>query len=224
MIKVIVADDHHIVRTSIARTLDDQEGFKVIGEAASGEQAISQARSKRPDIVLMDFRMPGIGGLEATRKIFRGMSNINVVILTAYLEESFAQRLLDAGASGLISKGSEMAEMIRAIRSIHAGQRYLSPEIAQRMALAKFDARGNPFEQLSSREMQIAMMVINCHRVSYISESLFLSPKTVNTYRYRIFEKLGVQSDVELTHLGLRHGLIDDFAAPSMMSDTTLAG
>lgn len=216
MIKVIVADDHNIVRTSIARTLNQQEGFKVIGEAASGEQAISQARGTRPDIVLMDIRMPGIGGLEATRKISRGMSDIKVVILTAYLEEIFAQRLLDAGASGFISKGSEMAEMIQAMRTIHDGKRYVSPEIAQRMVLAKLDVHENPFEQLSSREMQVALMVVNCQRVSDISESLFLSPKTVNTYRYRIFEKLSVQSDVELTHLGLRYGLVNDFAAPSL--------
>ncbi|SHF16088.1 two component transcriptional regulator, LuxR family [Modicisalibacter ilicicola DSM 19980] len=211
MIKVIVADDHHLVRTSIARLLSDEEGIRVVGEASSGEEAISLARSQRPDIVLMDIRMPGMGGLEATRKIARGMSDIKVVILTAYLEETFAQRLLDAGASGFISKGTEMSEVVQAIRAIQHGQRYISPEIAQRLVLAKMDAQDNPFDQLSSRELQVAMMIINCHRVTDISDRLFLSPKTVNTYRYRIFEKLGVQTDVELTHLGLRHGLVDGY-------------
>ncbi|MEC9482315.1 MAG: UvrY/SirA/GacA family response regulator transcription factor [Halomonas sp.] len=211
MIKVLVADDHHLVRTSIARMLNEEEGLQVIGEAADGEEAISRARALRPDIVLMDIRMPGIGGLEATRKIARGMSDIKVVVLTAYLEETFAQRLLDAGASGFISKGTEMDEMVRAIRAIHVGQRYISPEIAQRLVLAKLDAQDNPFDQLSSRELQVAMMIVNCHKVSDISDRLFLSPKTVNTYRYRIFEKLGVQSDVELTHLGLRYGLVDGY-------------
>ncbi|SFH48058.1 UvrY/SirA/GacA family response regulator transcription factor [Modicisalibacter xianhensis] len=212
MIKVLVADDHHLVRTSIARMLNEEEGLQVIGEAADGEEAISQSRALRPDIVLMDIRMPGIGGLEATRKIVRGMSDIKVVVLTAYLEETFAQRLLDAGASGFISKGSELEEMVRAIRTIHIGQRYISPEIAQRLVLAKLDAQDNPFDQLSSRELQVAMMIVNCHKVSDISDRLFLSPKTVNTYRYRIFEKLGVQSDVELTHLGLRYGLVDGYS------------
>ena len=212
MIKVLVADDHHLVRTSIARMLNEEEGLQVIGEAADGEEAISQSRALHPDIVLMDIRMPGIGGLEATRKIVRGMPDIKVVVLTAYLEETFAQRLLDAGASGFISKGSELEEMVRAIRTIHVGQRYISPEIAQRLVLAKLDAQDNPFDQLSSRELQVAMMIVNCHKVSDISDRLFLSPKTVNTYRYRIFEKLGVQSDVELTHLGLRYGLVDGYS------------
>ncbi|MGC3872848.1 UvrY/SirA/GacA family response regulator transcription factor [Halomonas sp. GXIMD04776] len=212
MIKVIVADDHHLVRTSIARMLSDEEGIKVVGEAATGEEAITLARTLRPDIVLMDIRMPGIGGLEATRKIARGMSDIKVVILTAYLEETFAQRLLEAGANGFISKGTEMDEVVRAIRAIQLGQRYISPEIAQRLVLAKMDTQDNPFDQLSSRELQVAMMIINCHKVNDISDRLFLSPKTVNTYRYRIFEKLGVQTDVELTHLGLRHGLVDGFS------------
>lgn len=214
MIRVLVADDHHLVRTSIARMLDAEDGLQVVGEAADGEDAISQARSIRPDLVLMDIRMPGIGGLEATRKIARGMSDIKVIVLTAYLEDTFAQRLLDAGASGFISKGTELEEMVRAIHCVHAGQRYISPDIAQRLVLSKLENQENPFDQLSSRELQVAMMIVNCHKVSDISDSLFLSPKTVNTYRYRIFEKLGVQSDVELTHLGLRFGLIDDYQAP----------
>lgn len=212
MIKVIVADDHHLVRTSIARMLSEEDGIQVIGEAATGEEALSLARNLRPDIVLMDIRMPGIGGLEATRKIARGMSDIKVVILTAYLEETFAQRLLEAGASGFISKGTEMDEVVRAIRAIQHGQRYISPEIAQRLVLAKMDTQDDPFDQLSSREMQVAMMIVNCHKVNDISDRLFLSPKTVNTYRYRIFDKLGVQTDVELTHLGLRHGLVEGFS------------
>ncbi len=156
MIKVIVADDHHLVRTSIARMLSEEDGIQVVGEAATGEEALSLARTLRPDIVLMDIRMPGIGGLEATRKIARGMSDIKVVILTAYLEETFAQRLLEAGASGFISKGTEMNEVVRAIRAIQLGQRYISPEIAQRLVLAKMDTQDNPFDQLSSREMQVA--------------------------------------------------------------------
>jgi len=215
LIRVLVADDHHMVRTSIARMLDAEEGLRVVGEAADGEAAISQCRKVRPDIVLMDIRMPGIGGLEATRKITRGMSDIKVLVLTAYLEDTFAQRLLDAGASGFISKGSELDEMVHAIRQVHAGQRFISSEIAQRLVLSKLESHDNPFNQLSSRELQVAMMIVNCHKVSEISDSLFLSPKTVNTYRYRIFEKLGVQSDVELTHLGLRFGLVDGYESPA---------
>ncbi|EPC03394.1 response regulator [Litchfieldella anticariensis FP35 = DSM 16096] len=211
MIKVLVADDHHLVRTSIARMLDAEEGFAVVGEAADGEEAIALARRHRPDIVLMDIRMPGVSGLEATRKITKGMSDIKVVVLTAFLEENFAERLLNAGASGFISKGTELGDMVAALRAVFSGQRYISPEIAQRVVLAKVDAQDNPFDTLSHRELQVAMMIVNCQTVSDISDRLFLSPKTVNTYRYRIFEKLGVHSDVELTHLGLRHGLVDGY-------------
>ncbi|QJQ94264.1 MULTISPECIES: UvrY/SirA/GacA family response regulator transcription factor [Halomonadaceae] len=211
MIKVLVADDHHLVRTSIARLLDSEEGITVIGEAVSGEEAVSKARLLRPDIVLMDIRMPGIGGLEATRKIAKGMADIKVLVLTAFLEETFAQRLLDAGASGFITKGAELSDMVLAIRNIFAGQRYISPEIAQRLALTRMDAQENPFDALSHRELQVTIMIVNCQKVSEISDRLFLSPKTVNTYRYRIFEKLGVHSDVELTHLGLRYGLVEGY-------------
>ncbi|GGY07093.1 DNA-binding response regulator [Litchfieldella qijiaojingensis] len=211
MIKVLIADDHHLVRTSIARMLDAEDGFSVVGEAADGEEAIAMARKHRPDIVLMDIRMPGVSGLEATRKITRGMADIKVVVLTAFLEENFAERLLNAGASGFISKGTELGVMVSALRAVFDGQRYISPEIAQRVVLAKVDSQENPFNVLSHRELQVALMIVNCLTVSEISDHLFLSTKTINTYRYRIFEKLGVHSDVELTHLGLRHGLVDGY-------------
>lgn len=213
MIRVLVADDHHLVRTSIAHLLNAEAGIRVVGEAADGEAAVNEARRLQPDVVLMDIRMPGIGGLEATRKITRAMENVRVLVLTAFLEDTFAQRLLDAGAYGFISKGSQHEEMVAAIHSVFAGQRYISPEIAQRLVLARIDAQDNPFDELSQRELQVAIMIVNCQRVADISDRLFLSPKTVNTYRYRIFEKLGVNSDVELTHIGLRYGLVDGFVS-----------
>ncbi|TFH88224.1 two-component system response regulator UvrY [Billgrantia azerbaijanica] len=211
MIKVLIVDDHHLVRTSLARLLDGENDLEVVGEAASGEDAIALTRSLKPDVVLMDLRMPGIGGLEATRKIVRGDPDVRVLALTGFMEDSFAQRLLEAGAGGFISKETQVADMVDAVRSVFAGRRYISPDIAQRLVLSRFDPDENPFDQLSHRELQVAMMIVNCQRVSEISDRLFLSPKTVNTYRYRIFEKLGVETDVELTHLGLRYGLVAGF-------------
>ncbi|SDJ36806.1 UvrY/SirA/GacA family response regulator transcription factor [Billgrantia gudaonensis] len=211
MIKVLIVDDHHLVRTSLARLLDGEDGLQVIGEAANGEEAISLSRSLKPDVVLMDLRMPGIGGLEATRKIVRSDPDIRVLALTGFMEDSFAQRLLEAGAGGFISKETQVADMVDAVRSVFAGRRYISADIAQRLVLSRFDPDENPFDQLSHRELQVAMMIVNCQRVAEISDRLFLSPKTVNTYRYRIFEKLGVETDVELTHLGLRYGLVAGF-------------
>ncbi|MFC2992070.1 MULTISPECIES: UvrY/SirA/GacA family response regulator transcription factor [Halomonas] len=213
MIRVLIADDHHLVRTSIAHLLNAEEDLSVVGEASDGETAIAESRRLSPDVVLMDIRMPGIGGLEATRKIHRTQPDTRVLVLTAWLEEAFAQRLLDAGAFGFLSKGCQQDEMVSAIRGVFHGQRYISPEVAQRLVLSRIDASENPFDQLSQREMQVAMMIVNCQKVADISDRLFLSPKTVNTYRYRIFDKLGVQTDVELTHLGLRHGLVEGFAS-----------
>lgn len=158
----------------------------------------------------MDVHMPGIGGLEATRKITKSWQDTKVIAVTACDDNPFAQRLLQAGASGYITKGADADEMIMAIIKVQHGQKYISTEIAQRMALRPFqETSQNPFDELSEREMQIALMIVNCQRPATIGEKLFLSPKTVNSYRYRIFEKLGIDGDVELTRLAIRHGLID---------------
>lgn len=210
-IQVLVADDHELVRTGITRMLDDVDGINVVGQATSGEEALQLCRNLSPDVVLMDIKMPGIGGLEATRKISRQAPETKVVVVTACEEDPFPSRLLKAGALGFVSKGADLEEMVHAIRSVVRGQRYLSPQVAQQLALKSFDpAESNsPFEILSERELQICIMVINCHKVQDISEKLHLSPKTVNSYRYRIFEKLGVGGDVELTRLAMRHGMLD---------------
>ncbi|MFG6668060.1 UvrY/SirA/GacA family response regulator transcription factor [Halomonas sp. HNIBRBA4712] len=213
MINVLIADDHHLVRTSIAHFLGEEHDITIVGEATDGENAVALCRQHKPNLVLMDIRMPGIGGLEATRRICRSMKSVHVLILTAYMEDSILRRLLDAGASGFLSKSADAYEMIEAIRQVADGRRYVSQEIAQRLALAHFTEEENPFSQLSARELQIALMIVNCQRVQDISDRLHLSPKTVNTYRYRLFDKLAVASDVELTHLALRYGLVDGFDA-----------
>ena len=208
MISVLIADDHHLVRTSIAHLLNEECDIKIVGEVDDGENAVTQCRHLKPDIVLMDIRMPGIGGLEATRRIHR-----KVLILTAHMEDSVLRRMLEAGASGFLSKGADAIEMTDAIRQVFHGRRYVSQEIAQRLALSHFTNEDNPFSHLSHRELQIALMIVNCQRVQDISDRLHLSPKTVNTYRYRLFDKLQIATDVELTHLALRHGLVEGFDA-----------
>lgn len=209
MIKILVVDDHDLVRMGITRMLADISGLKVVGEAASGEEALRQARELSPQVVLMDIKMPGIGGLEATRKLLRQDPDIRVLAVTVCDEEPFPSRLLKAGAAGYLTKGAALDEMVRAIRAVASGQRYISPEIAQQLAFKNLDEEKNsPFEALSEREMQITMMIIGCQKVQEISDRLFLSPKTVNSYRYRIFEKLAIDSDVELTLLAVRHGLL----------------
>ena len=184
--------------------------MKVIGEASSGEEAVKIAREKRPNVVLMDVRMPGIGGLEATRKLLRGDPDVKVIALTVCDEEPFPSKLLQAGAAGYLTKGSDLEEMVQAIHSVHHGKRYISPEVAQQLALKHLsDDKASPFDALSERELQVMLMITSGQKVQDISDKLCLSPKTVNSYRYRLFEKLNVNSDVELTHLAIRHGILD---------------
>ncbi len=210
MIKVLLVDDHELVRTGIRRILEDAKGVKVIGEAQTGEEAVTFCRAEAPDLVLMDMNMPGIGGLEATRKILRNNPDIKVLVLTVVTEEPIPQKVMQVGAAGYLTKGAQPDEMIRAIKSVKTGQRYLAPEIAQKMALSQFNGTdNNPFAQLSDRELQIMMMITRGVKVQDISEQLNLSPKTVNSYRYRLFDKLQISNDVELTHLAIRHGMLD---------------
>jgi len=208
---VLVVDDHDLVRTGISRMLADISGLQVIGQADSGEDAIRKARELKPDVVLMDVKMPGIGGLEATRKLLRSYPDLKVIAVTICEEDPFPTRLLQAAAAGYLTKGAALEEMVQAIRMVFGGQRYISPQIAQQLALKSFQPQlsESPFDLLSEREIQIALMIANCQKVQSISDKLCLSPKTVNTYRYRIFEKLSITSDVELALLAVRHGMVD---------------
>lgn len=138
MIKVLVVDDHDLVRTGITRMLADIEGLQVVGQADCGEDCLKLARELKPDVVLMDVKMPGIGGLEATRKLLRSRPDIKVVVVTVCEEDPFPTRLMQAGAAGYMTKGAGLEEMVQAIRQVFAGQRYISPQIAQQLALKSF--------------------------------------------------------------------------------------
>lgn len=210
MIKVLLIDDHELVRMGIKRLLQDVQGFKVVGVGGSGEEAVQLAKELVPDVVIMDVNMPGIGGLEATRKMIRHNPDIKILALTIYEDEPYPSRLLQAGASGYITKGCDPDEMIRAVRTIHSGQRYISPGIAQQIAINRVTkGEGTPLDLLSERELQIMLMITQGQKVQDISKKLCLSPKTVNSYRYRIFEKLGINSDVELTLMAMRLGMLE---------------
>ena len=155
--------------------------------------------------------MPGMGGLEATKKICRYCPDVKIIVLTVNCEDPFPSKVMQIGAHGFLTKGAGSDEMVRAIRCVHAGQRYIAPEIAQQIALAQVTGRTdeNPFQSLSERELQIMLMITKGEKAQNIAERLNLSSKTVNSYRYRMFEKLNVGGDVELTHLAIRHKMID---------------
>lgn len=210
MITVLVADDHDLVRFGIVCMLAELPKIDVVGQAASGEEAVQLAKQLKPKVVLMDLHMPGIGGLLATRKLKAFDPNIKVIALTAQVEDPFPAKLLKAGASGFVTKNASIEQMVEAIRKVAAGQRYICPEVAQAMALKSFgnEADASPFGQLTERELQISMMIAESIKAPTIAKQLSISPKTVHSLRYRIFDKLDISGDVELTLLAVRHNLI----------------
>ena len=211
MINVMLVDDHDLVRSGIKRILTDVGDIEVVAEAGSGEQAVRQAREIRPDVILMDLSMPGIGGMEATRKITRSMPDAKIIAVTIHEDEPFPARLLEAGAVGYLTKGCDVREIIDAIKSVYLGEQYLTPGVAQKLALSFVNHRDKaPLEELTQRETQVMLMIVKGEPNKRISEKLCLSPKTTSTYRYRLFEKLCVINDVELTRFAIRHGLIKE--------------
>jgi two-component system, NarL family, invasion response regulator UvrY len=210
VIKVLVVDDLDLVRTGIKKMLDDEKGIEVVGEASDGEEAVRVAKKLLPDVVLMDIKMKGIGGLGATQKLMQSNPDIKVLVVTVCDDNLFPAKLLQAGAAGYLTKDATMSEMVQAIKAVAHGQRYISPKVAQQLAFKHItDKEESPFNALSERELQVMLMITHGCKPQEISEKLSLSPKTVNSYRYRIFEKLDVKNDVELTLLAIRHGLVD---------------
>lgn len=209
MIRVLLADDHDLVRTGIRRLLDDVEGIEVIAEATTGEEAVSLCRQHTPQVVLMDLNMPGMGGLEATKKILQYNDDIKVIVVTMNEDEVLAQGLLKAGAAGYLTKGCLINEIVHAIKEVISHRHYITPQIATQLALAgtRPEQSQSPFHDLSERELQVMLMTLDGRKTNEISDSLCLSPKTISTYRHRLFSKLGIQSDIELARLAMKHGL-----------------
>lgn len=208
---IVVADDQDLVRMGIVRMLTDVPNVTVVAEAKTGEEAIQHVRDFQPDVVLMDVKMPGIGGFEATKKLLQSYKKVKVIAVTGLSDDSFADRLFKAGASGYVTKDTGFDEIEQAIKIVMKGGRYMSPRVAQSLALKTYGEEGghSPFETLSERELQTAIMISNGMKVSNIAKSFCISSKTVNSYRYRIFEKLGISTDVELALLAVKHGLLD---------------
>jgi two-component system invasion response regulator UvrY len=211
MFNVLLVDDHELVRTGIRMLLDAEDDVQVVGEADSGERAIDFLRDNElPDVVLMDINMPGIGGIETMHRLLHAHPELNLIVLSVQGKDPYPARLLQMGVKGYLTKGCPASELLAAVRAVGCGQRYLSAEIAQHLALNLLPGGGNsPIDALSQREMQVLLLVIEGCGIQEIAEKLCVSPKTVGTYRHRLYEKLGVSNDVELTHLALRHGVAD---------------
>jgi len=196
----------------IVRMLADVNGYQVVGDAKSGEEAVTKMRKLMPDVVLMDVKMTGMGGLEATKKLLSINPGVKIIAVTACDDNLYPTRLMQAGAMGYVTKGAEFNEITDAINKVICGQLYMSNSIAQQLALRNFagnNSQESPFEKLSQRELQTAMFIANGQKVTDIAQAFSVSPKTVNSYRYRIFEKLNINSDVELTLLAVKHNFLD---------------
>ena len=210
MINVLLVDDHVLVRTCIRKLLTHSTGIKVVGEAGNGEDALRQVRELKPQVIIMDIMMPGISSVEVINRLRRVYPEVKIIILTAVDNNAFPKRLLDLGVLGYLTKDSTADELIEAVKKVFKGERFITQRIAQGMAISNIDPDcASPFNELSNREFQIMMMIVNGYKVDYISDKLCLSPKTISSHRYAIFSKLQVKNDVELTHFAINQGLID---------------
>jgi two-component system, NarL family, invasion response regulator UvrY len=209
MIRVLLVDDHAVVRTGFRLLLQSQPDIKVVAEAQSGEAACQMYAELTPDVVVMDLGMPGMGGLEALRRIRARNPAARVLALSAHDDPMHARRALREGALGFLSKRSAPEALIEAIASLAAGRRYLDPDLAQKLALAEIEgATRSPIEQLSEREFEVFIRLAGGATVQKIADDLKLSASTIGTHLYNIKQKLGVVNQSELTLLAIRHGLI----------------
>lgn len=211
-IKVMVVDDHDLVRHGIKSLINSQEGIEVIAEASSGEEAIEQCRklSGELNVIMMDINMPGMGGMEATHNISKRWPELGIIIVTIHADGPLPKKLLRGGARGYLSKGNKIEEITDAIRDVHAGGSYIAKDIAQKLALSMLPGEESIIDRLSKRELQVLMMIAQGDNNHTISDTLNLSPKTISTYRARLHEKLEVNSDVEMLHLAMKHGMLDE--------------
>ena len=215
-VKVLIVDDHDLVRYGFKSILSTQDGIDVIETLDSGEGAINWCRDhyKNLDVILMDVNMPGIGGIEATHRISKSWPDIGIIIVTVHDDGPLPKQLLNGGARGYLTKGNNVEEMVAAIKDVAAGKHYIAKDIAQKLALSVLPGETNPIDTLSMRETQVLMMVAQGTRTQRISEILNLSPKTISTYRKRLYEKLDVASDIEMLHLAMKYGVLDENNMP----------
>lgn len=208
-IRVFLVDDHALVRAGMRMILANETDIEVLGEAESGEEALPKIRQLKPDVVLCDLHLPGLSGLDVTERIVRGEYGARVIVVSVLEDGPMPRRLLEAGASGYVGKAGDAAELLRAIRDVARGKRYLAMTIAQNMALSGLDKDASPFDTLSQRELEVALLLMRGLRQSEIAERLNLSPKTVSTHKSNIFEKTGVDDSIALSRMGSQYGLVD---------------
>lgn len=208
-IRVFIVDDHALVRTGLRMILSTQTDIEVLGEADSGETALPLIRRLKPDVVLCDLHLPGVSGLELTERIVKGDHGTRVVIVSVLEDGPLPKRLLEAGASGYVGKAGDGSELLNAVRQVARGRRYLASSVAQHLALAGIGGGDSPIDGLTARELEIGLLLVQGLRQHDIAQRLSLSPKTVNTHKSRLFEKLGIGDSVALARTLKQYGLLD---------------
>jgi len=211
-IRILLADDHPVLRSGLEALLGLEEGLQVVGQASTGEEAVEKARLLRPDVVVMDLSMPGMDGIEATRQIVALELGARVLVLTSQTEEEFLLPVLEAGGAGFVRKTSADSDLVNAIRTVARGEVFLYPS-ATRLLLRTYQQgrephAGSPLDALSEREREVLALTAEGYSSAEIGKKLFLSPKTVDTYRARMMQKLGLTHRAELVRLALETGLL----------------
>lgn len=214
-IRVFIVDDHAMVRGGLRLQLQQAADIDVVGEAGSGEEAVPAIRRLQPDVVLCDLHMPGMSGMEVIERIVRGEDGPKVIVVSVLEDGPMPRRLLDSGASGYVPKACEQEELLRAIRRVAAGKRYLAASVAQAMALAGVERGDSPFDRLSGRELEVALLLNQGLRQTAIARRLCLSAKTVHTHKTRLFEKLAINDTIALSRMVSHYGLADPALAAS---------
>jgi len=211
MIKVLIADDHSIVRAGLRRIVEESGDMEVIAEAADGKGALLQVQKELPDVAVIDISMPGLDGLEVTSQLHAGYPKLPVIILTMHEEEQYVIRAIEAGAMGYITKRSAPEQLVNAIRKVHAGSRYLSAEATDLLALriARGSQGQSPLDSLSMRELQVLRRLAMGHTNREIASAYGISIKTVDTYRFRLLKKLNLRNNAELSRFAIQNRLVE---------------
>lgn len=210
--RVLIADDHTIVREGLSRILEDEDDLEVVGQAENGREAVRLAAERDPDVVVMDIAMPELNGAEATRQILDTTPEVVVVILSMHATSEYVYRALEAGAKGFVVKEAAGEEVVDAVRAVRVGRRYFSQKVQELMVQGYIDRRlaegdEGPLGRLSPRERQVLQLVVEGKSSKEIARSIHLSPKTVETYRSRLMDKLGLHDIPSLVKFAIEHGL-----------------
>lgn len=210
MIRVLITDDHPVVRRGLKQILAEEPDITVVGEASNAQELLEQTRKQHCDVVVLDITMPGRGGLDALKELRDQRPKLPVLVLSIHPEDQFGLRVLKAGAAGYMTKESAPDELVKAIRKVFGGGKYLSPSLAEIVAFdLDHDTKKPPHETLSDREYQVMCLFASGKTVGDVSRELSLSAKTISTYRMRILEKMKMKTNAELTHYAIKNGLVD---------------